>query len=415
MPSDRPNPWPATPWDFAFAAAAAANVAACGFASRCAAMMLGADTAPAGETLAWTTANRVRLDLPTVSLRDFSTGAAGRPVLVVAPFALHTAVIADLAPGHSLMERLACEGVARLMLTEWKSATPAMSDFTLDTYLADLNVVVDECGPPVDLIGLCQGGNLALIYAARFPDKVRAVVPVAAPVDTAVGESALAAWAKATPLATFAEIVRQGGGRMRGRSMRNVWPSIAGELDAHARRDLELDPGDDRPQARAALARYVAWDRVLVDMPGGYYLQMVDWLFQRNLLAAGGVPALGRMVGLSRLRHPLFLVAGQDDIIAPAGQVFAAARLAGTAGSAAVCRLWQGGHLSLFLGARNLATGWPEVARWLAATDLAATDLAATDLAAATGRRRAAGTSRARPPRLRAPRTVLRAESEAAE
>ncbi|NJL08151.1 MAG: hypothetical protein HC900_07695, partial [Methylacidiphilales bacterium] len=120
--------------------------------------------------------------------------------------------------------------------------------------------------------------------------------------------------------------------------MRNVWPQIAGQLDACARRDLELDPGDDRPQARAALERYAAWDRILVDLPGRYYLQMVEWLFQRNLLAEGAVPALGHTVGLSRIRHPLFLVAGQDDVIAPPAQVFAAARLAGAADKLTVSR-----------------------------------------------------------------------------
>ena len=30
-----------------------------------------------------------------------------------------------------------------------------------------------EIGPPVDLVGLCQGGWMALVYAARFPGKVR--------------------------------------------------------------------------------------------------------------------------------------------------------------------------------------------------------------------------------------------------
>jgi pimeloyl-ACP methyl ester carboxylesterase len=33
-------------------------------------------------------------------------------------------------------------------------------------------VLIDELGGKVDLIGLCQGGWMALIYAARFPEKV---------------------------------------------------------------------------------------------------------------------------------------------------------------------------------------------------------------------------------------------------
>ena len=54
----------------------------------------------------------------------------------------------------------------------------------IDDYLADLNVLIDEIGAPVDLIGLCQGGWMALVYAARFPGKVRKLVLAGAPVDT---------------------------------------------------------------------------------------------------------------------------------------------------------------------------------------------------------------------------------------
>jgi pimeloyl-ACP methyl ester carboxylesterase len=48
---------------------------------------------------------------------------------------------------------------------------PGDTLLSIDSYLADLNIAVDELGPPVDLIGLCQGGWLALVYAARFPKK----------------------------------------------------------------------------------------------------------------------------------------------------------------------------------------------------------------------------------------------------
>ncbi|MEQ6411013.1 alpha/beta hydrolase, partial [Salmonella enterica subsp. enterica serovar Enteritidis] len=50
----------------------------------------------------------------------------------------------------------------------------------------DLNVAVDTIGPPVDLAGLCQGGWLSLLYAARFPDKVRRLVLAGSPVDVSV-------------------------------------------------------------------------------------------------------------------------------------------------------------------------------------------------------------------------------------
>jgi len=39
---------------------------------------------------------------------------------------------------------------------------------TIDTQLAALNVAVYDTGPTVDLIGLCQGGWLSLVYVARL-------------------------------------------------------------------------------------------------------------------------------------------------------------------------------------------------------------------------------------------------------
>src|SRR5262249_24056676 len=134
------------------------------------ARLLSASTdTEAPPRLDWSTPSRVTLQLPTMDLRDFT--AAGRTDRTAAPgcapFALHSATIADLAPGHSLVEAMLRNGCRRLFLTDWRSATPEMRHFTIDNYLAELNVAVDEIGAPVDLVGLCQGGWLALIYAAR--------------------------------------------------------------------------------------------------------------------------------------------------------------------------------------------------------------------------------------------------------
>ena len=121
----------------------------------------------------WTTPNRVSLELPSVRLRDFSTSADGSPTLLCAPFALHQATITDFAPDHSLVAALRTAGIERIFVTDWRSASPDMRFLAIDNYLADLNVLVDELGGYVDLIGLCQGGWLALTYAALFPLKDR--------------------------------------------------------------------------------------------------------------------------------------------------------------------------------------------------------------------------------------------------
>jgi poly(3-hydroxybutyrate) depolymerase len=153
-PASRPNLaflWPA------FAAASANEMAALA-AKQFADFAIGPDGSEARE-LKWATPHTIALELKTVRLRDFSTEANGSPALLCAPFALHGAAITDCAPGHSLA---APAGLKRLFVTDWRSASPEMRFLGIDDYLAQLNVLVDEIGAPVDLVGLCQGGWMAL-------------------------------------------------------------------------------------------------------------------------------------------------------------------------------------------------------------------------------------------------------------
>jgi len=46
-----------------------------------------------------------------------------------------------------------------------------MKDYDIDTYLAEINVVVDDLRSPVHLVGLCQGGWMSAMYASRFPGR----------------------------------------------------------------------------------------------------------------------------------------------------------------------------------------------------------------------------------------------------
>ena len=107
-------------------------------------------------------------------MRFFTRAGKQRSTFIVAPFALHDARIADLSSGHSLIETLRDNGCSRPFIIEWKSVT-ARVKLRIDSYLCDLNVAVDDIGPPADLIGLCQGGGLSLVYAARFAGKVRSL------------------------------------------------------------------------------------------------------------------------------------------------------------------------------------------------------------------------------------------------
>lgn len=327
-----------------------------------------AGTRPEATRPEWVSPNTLTLELATLSLRNFSVGSpAGTPTVICAPYALHGATVADFAPGHSLVEVLLAQGRTNLHLVEWRSATPQMRLFTIDTLLADLNVAIDEFGGPVDLIGLCQGGWMALLYAARFPHKVRRLVVAGAPIDVAAAESGLSRIASRTPISMFGELLKVGDGRVLGQMMLDLWGPAPSE-DSKIRHELQLaatDPEPPSPQESALHQRFRNWYDWTVDLPGSYYLEVVQWLYKENRLAQGTFFALGRRIDLAAMKLPILLLAGADDKLIAPPQVLSTADLVGTAPDDIKTIVAPSSHLGLFMGRSSLTQVWPEIVAWL--------------------------------------------------
>ncbi|QQO11720.1 alpha/beta fold hydrolase [Bradyrhizobium diazoefficiens] len=310
--------------------------------------------------LPWTTPNAVALELATMRLRDCSRTHSGQPALVCAPYALHRALIADFAPDHSVVQSLQSGGIDRVYLTDWRSAAPDMRYLSIDNYLSDLNVAIDEIGAPVDLIGLCQGGWLSLLYAARFPAKVRRLVLAGAPVDLSI-ESHLSQLVRNAPEAVYDQLVARGGGNLSGEEMLRFWSKAPSREDIAAALQKDLTDGE----GAALLARFDRWNAETLNLPGRYYLEIVNWIFRENRLAAGRFTALGRAIDLKNVKAPLFLLAGLDDDVVPASQALATADLVGTPPAFVAAASEPSDHLGLFMGARTHTCAWPRIAAWL--------------------------------------------------
>jgi poly(3-hydroxyalkanoate) synthetase len=362
-PTGQKNPYLGFMWP-ALAAASASEIAA-EVARQFAGLAIGAADEPAPGEPTWATPNTIALELKSVRLRDFSIVEDGIPALLCAPFALHGATVADLARGHSLVAALHDAGLGRLFVADWRSASADMRFLGIDDYLADLNVLVDQLGGAVDLIGLCQGGWMSLLYGARFPAKVRKLVLAGAPIDIAAGQSGLSAIVDASPLALFHELVNLGDGRVLGRKVLKFWgPETVTPKDIHE--ILQTGEAVDSPAFAKLEAIFRDWYAWTFDLPGIYYLEVVEKLYKKNEIAAGEFVALGKTIDLANMRAPIFLLAAsEDELVAPA-QLFATEHLVGTPAhnirkAMAPCR-----HAGLFVGKTILDEYWPEIAHWIA-------------------------------------------------
>jgi poly(3-hydroxyalkanoate) synthetase len=360
---------------------------------------------------ALTTLGHIRLELATMLLveRNAQVPRTANPVLIVAPYAVHEASIADFADRHSLAQVLVEGGSERLALTYWKSATAEMRDYGIDAYLSDLNVAVDDLGGRASLVGLCQGGWLAAAYAARFPHKVSKLVLAGAPVDPGAAESRITKILFSVSTASIAQALALSGGRVLGSLAYALWSEDL--LQGFA-----AEPALQCADNAALIAKFDAWNAKTVDLPGRYFLQTAEWIFRENRLARGSFPVLGREIGLSNVTAPMYILAAADDEIVAVKQATAEATLR-PRGDVKI-RIEPGRHLSLFMGRRTLNTAWREIAHWLRqpdagglpkrGTQVEACDRGGETSLAGSGARKARPQSIVKPSRKRRPSGLMR-------
>jgi len=320
----------------------------------------------------WATKNDILYDLNTMRLRDFSSAKARTdktivPTIIDAPYAGHTSTIADYAKGQSLVETLQAGGMRRVLCTDWKSATDEMKDYNIDIYLAEINAVVDDLGGRVNLIGLCQGGWMAGMFAARYPDKVATLVAAGTPLDADAGDGFIKKISKEQPMSFFEELVTMGDGLLRGKFMLAGWKGMHPE-EHYFKTYLDLYEHVEDPAFIKKREEFERWYERPLDLPGKWYLQAIQHLFKNNDFCKGNFVALGRKIGLHNITCPAFLMAGQGDDITPAPQVFEADKKLSSPKDKIVKKLVPGGHIGLFMGSKTLKDSWPQVAKWIKET-----------------------------------------------
>src|SRR6185436_19042558 len=141
----------------------------------------------------WATRHRIVRRTALTRLRDFSPASPSDvvPTLVLPPQAGHDSCIVDFSAGQSQMRTIRAVGLDRLYSMDWIGATQATKDATITDYLAEIEACIDEIGGPVNLVGDCQGGWLATIYAALHPEQVNTLTIAGAPIDFHAGDAVI--------------------------------------------------------------------------------------------------------------------------------------------------------------------------------------------------------------------------------
>lgn len=316
----------------------------------------------------WATENEILFEYQTLRLRLFRREGADRTALILPPQAGHAGTIADYLPDQSLVGVFRERGY-QVAVTEWIPATEEYRNLGIFDYIRLTDIAVDKVlkatrAKRVVLIGQCQGGWQAAIYASLFPEKVSGLIVAAAPIDLEAEDSFIGDCSK-IPGNCYRMAVESFNGLMPGDFMLRGFKALQPQEHYFnkyfniwgmcLREDL---------QGLERFKRFTNWYESTQSLPGRFYLEAVEWIFRKNSLTRPGSLLIdGRPVDLRNIRCPLVLIGGSKDHITPPGQVFAMEHLVSSRRIKKL--LAPGGHIGTLMGSQSLKDIWPRAIAFL--------------------------------------------------
>jgi poly(3-hydroxybutyrate) depolymerase len=319
-------------------------------------------TAVRREPPRWATKHEIIAEWPIARMRDFSrpTTREKVPTLFLPPQAGHDSCIVDYIAEQSQVGTALEADLTRVFSLDWIGASEATKDAGIEDYLAVIFEAIASVGGRVNLVGDCQGGWLAVIYAAMYPETVHTLTIAGAPIDFHAGEPLIHDWMRVLSsgrdLDFYRDMVKSNGGVLPGGFLLGGFMAMQpdGELD----RQLQLLAHIHEPDHVARYRTFESWFQHTQPIPGAFYLWIVEHLFQNNELIAGTLRIGDGTVDLGRITCPLYLLGGATDHITPPPQVFALADHVSTDPAEIAQRQTTGGHLGLFMGREALHSQW---------------------------------------------------------
>ena len=165
----------------------------------------------------------------------------------------------------------------------------------------------------VNIVGNCQGGWEAALWAAMHPERVNTLIVAGAPIDTSAGNGPAQ---KLMPIviprgnmALYKAMVKANGGIVPGINL--VMGFIAMHPFTHVAEHLKVYAHVHDRDYLDHFSDFYDWYLYPVNLPGKLYLWAVEHLFVKNEMFKGELEVAGQTVSLRGITCPVFLPAAK--------------------------------------------------------------------------------------------------------
>mgnify|MGYP000571217549 CR=1 FL=1 len=290
----------------------------------------------------------------------------GAPPLLIVYSLVNRPAILDLNSQRSVVARLGAGGFD-VHLLAWRPPGQArrflgLADYVLGDIEEAVGWLARRYGTAPHVLGVCQGGVLALCHAGIAGlTTPRSLTLLATPVDTSSDNDRLARLARDIDFDALVGAT----GNIPGQGLATVFASLKPfALGPQRYGGLSALAGADD----AAVETFMRMERWMYDGPdlaGQAFAEFAREIYQRNALARGGLVLDGHPVSLARIQRPVFSASALDDHLVPPA---ATARLPEYLAGPCTSQTLPGGHLGLFISRAAHRRLYPALIDWLHAT-----------------------------------------------
>ena len=300
-------------------------------------------------------------DGKTTLYRYEGTRQSRRPPLLIVFALVNRPTVLDLQPDRSLIRRLLAEGLD-VYLLDWGYPDRGdrhltLADYTLGFLHRAIERIAALHGAP-DLLGVCQGGTLSLLYASLEPGRIRNLITMVTPVDFHTPENLLSRWARHVDIDQLVDAFGNVPGELLNFTFVSLMP-----FRLTLQKYLALIDGADDPAQLATFLRMERWIFDSPDQAGAAFREFIKWFFQENRLVRGGADVGGRPVDLRRITIPVFNIYASADHLVPPSASRPLSELTGSSDYSELA--FDGGHIGIYVSSRA-HTIPAAIARWLA-------------------------------------------------
>ena len=296
-------------------------------------------------------------------------------MLVVAPLSGHFATLL-----RSTVQTLLADHDVYIL--DWKNARDvpvSEGDFGFDDYVDYIISGMQHLGPGAHMFAVCQPCVPALVATAlmaedRDPSEPRTLTLLGGPVDTRVSPTVVNDLANSKPYSWFERnLIAKVPLRYRGRG-RRVYPgflqltafmSMNSERHWDQHRKLYTHIVEDEEEPARKIQEFYEEYFAVLDLTAEFYLETIDKVFQRTLLARGELMYRDeRKIDCNAIQRTAILtVEGERDDICAVGQTAAAHTLCGRLRPHLKRHYLQPGvgHYGIFAGSKWEKQVYPQV------------------------------------------------------